>query len=169
MNAAGNTHGGRRLSWRNPFAVLAASATLTGLMVLYGIWRERREQQEERELEARPGEVSEDSYNRIKRGMSRAKVEHLLGGPSHVYKGQSVHMADGRWVRKGDTNHPWPMIMAEQEWNGTDCVVYVQYDDDGKVMRKSCCVRVPGYEPPTITIRPVPKLHPPPIAPEEAC
>jgi hypothetical protein len=72
--------------------------------------------------------ASQEDCGRIKIGMTRAEVEHVLGGPPGDYRtGPSV---------------PPPLpygnrYMSWDEWQGDGGFVFIQFDDDGRVFDKA--------------------------------
>jgi hypothetical protein len=69
--------------------------------------------------------ASQEDCGRIKIGMTRAEVEHVLGGPPGDYRTRDtiilyLHLRSGIWY----------------EWQGDGGMILVEFDEDGRVSDK---------------------------------
>jgi hypothetical protein len=68
--------------------------------------------------------IDHDSYYKFEIGMTREQVEDILGGPPRVE-------SQGIFFSRFASQFP-----PAQEWWGTELVIFVSFDGDGKVSHK---------------------------------
>jgi hypothetical protein len=71
--------------------------------------------------------IDKDTCARVERGMTRAEVEAILGGPAGSYTGGFSQM---------EISVPLTVVgsASRQQWTGTRGVLIVFFDEHGKVM-----------------------------------
>ena len=72
--------------------------------------------------------IHTENYLHIRRGMSQAEVEELLGGPPGNYGSSSP-----RWTPPGPTPAP-PLGSVERVWRDDSNRIAIQFDIEGRVV-----------------------------------